>query len=135
MSVWPAHFPPECPPSHASKLAGAVFRFINGSSPADRDFVSYYEREPEKDWGTQACQARGLSVVHTWSDCDLMRKAIPALRKKRVALAQITTHVGLVANTPSNSCKGHSTWWRAPTPGEVRPLFQTFDEPSEATSE
>ena len=44
MYVWPAHFPPACPPAHSSSLAGTVFRFINGSVPADRDFVSYYAK-------------------------------------------------------------------------------------------
>ena len=135
MYVWPSHFPPACPPAHASNLAGAVFRFINGTAPADKDFVSYFERDTAKDWGTQACQARGLSVVRTWSDCGLMRKAIPALRKKRVAVAQVSTQIGLVASSPSNSCSGHSTWWRAPPPSEVRSLFQTFDESSEAANE
>lgn len=135
MYVWPTHFPPACPPVHATNLAGPVFRFINGTVPADRDFVSYYERDPGKDWGSQACQARGLSVVRTWADCGLMRKAIPALRKKRVAIAQVSTPIGLIAITPSNSCSGHSTWWRASTPSDVRPLFQTYDEPPEATSE
>lgn len=135
MYVWPSHFPSSCPPTHASNLAGTVFRFINGAAPADRDFESYYERNPEKVWGGQACQARGLSVVHTWSDCRIMRKAIPALRKKRLAVAEVSTEIGLVAITPSNSCAGHHTWWRAPATYEVRSLFRTFDEPSETAHE
>ena len=135
MYVWPTHFPPACPPAHASNLTGTVFRFINGRAPSDRDFVSHYERSPAHDWGMQACQARGLSVVRTWSDCGLMRKAIPALRKKRVAVAHISTQVGVLANTPSNSCTGHNTWWRAPSPTDVCSLFQTFAEPAETANE
>ena len=136
MYVWPSHFPPSCPPPDSVDLAGTVYRFINGAAPADRDFVSsYYEREPEKDWGKEGCKARGLSVLRTWADCRVMRKAIPALRKKRVGVAQVSAPIGLVSNTPSQSCTGHCTWWRAPKPSEVRPLFTTFDEPSEADNE
>ena len=135
MYVWPTHFPTSCPPAAANDLAGTVYRFINGATPADRDFVSYYEREPARDWGADACKARGLSVIRTWADCGLMRKAIPALRKKRIAVANVETQIGVLATTPSNSCAGHGTWWRAPTPGEVRSLFATFDEPSGATDE
>lgn len=97
--------------------------------------MSYYERDPAKDWGAEACKARGLSVVHSWADCGQMRRAIPALRKKRIAVAELGSEVGVVAITPSNSCAGHSTWWRAPTPTEVRPLFATFDEPSGGANE
>lgn len=133
--VWPIHFPPSCPPVGAVNLAGTVFRFINGTLPADRDFISHYERNPAANWGTRACQARGISVVRTWADCGQMRKGIPALRKKRIAIAEISTQVGVVAPTPSGSCNGHCTWWREPTPSDVRPLFAKFDEPLKAPNE
>lgn len=129
MYVWPDHFPSSCPPSHANAVQGTIYRFINGSTPADRDFLSHYEREPAKDWGVEACKARGLSVLRTWSDCGLMRKAVPALRKKKVAIAEVATPVGLIATTSSNSCAGHCTWWRSIPPDQIRPLFSTCLEP------
>jgi hypothetical protein len=133
--VWPSHFPVSCPPSSAAELAGTVFRFINGRTAAERDFISHYERDPGKDWGDDGCKARGLSILRTWADCEVMRKAVPALRKKQVAHAEITTPVGLVAGTPSNSCAGHCTWWRSPPPAAVHPLFAVFDESEEAAHE
>lgn len=125
---WPDHYPQSCPPSEAIDLNGTVYRFINGANPAERDFQSHYERQPDKDWGAEACKARGLSVLRTPADCGEMRKAIPALRKKRVAMATVTTPVGLIATTPSHSCDGHSTWWRALQPSEVVGLFTTVAE-------
>lgn len=135
MFVWPPHFPTSCPPAGAIDLKGTVFRFINGRVPVDKDFLSHYEREPDKDWGDDACRARGLSVLRTWADCVQMRKGVPALRKKKLAIAEISTKVGPVATTPSNNCGGHRTWWRHPLPQDVRPLFSTFDEPQEAGDE
>lgn len=135
MYVWPSHFPASCPPASAAELVGTVFRFINGRSAVDRDFMSHYERDPEKDWGDDGCKARGLSILRTWADCGVMREAVPALRKKRLVHAEIVKPIGLVASTPSNNCQGHCTWWRNPPPGTVRPLFELLDEPEEAAHE
>ncbi len=129
MYVWPSDYPEACPPTEAIDLIGAAFRFINGSSPAARDFVSYYERHPYKVWGAQACMARGLSICRTLEDCRHLRSAVPALRKKRVAAANIAEPVGVVHPTPSNSCKGHCTWWLAPSAIDVEMLFNTVPMP------
>jgi hypothetical protein len=129
--VWPDHYPQSCPPNNSIELNGSVYRFINGANPTERDFYSYYERQPDKDWGVDACKARGLSVLRTFADCGEMRKAIPALRKKRVAKASISIATGLVASTPSNSCEGHCTWWRSLQPSDVVEFFTTFDEKNE----
>lgn len=128
MYSWPDHYPQSCPPSVAIELSGTIYRFINGADPSERDFQSHYERHPEKDWGTDACKARGLSVLRSTADCGEMRKAIPALRKKRVAVAALSVRVGLIAPTPSRSCEGHSTWWRALQPSAVVGLFTTVAE-------
>lgn len=133
MYAWPSHFPQQCPPASAVDLAGTVYRFVNGRSPVNSDFTSHYERDPTKDWGVDACKARGLSILRTWEDCQIMRRGVPALRKKRVAVAGIETSVGLVAVTASNSCDGHCTWWRHSSPESVRPFFQMFAEASQAT--
>jgi hypothetical protein len=116
-------------PSHAEALQGTIYRFINGKAPAERDFLSHYEREPLKAWGVDECKARGLSVLRTWSDCGLMRKAVPALRKKKVAVADVAPSIGLIATTPSRSCAGHCTWWFSATPDQIRALFSTCSEP------
>lgn len=128
MYSWPDDYPESCPPPNAIEMSGTVYRFINGANPAERDFQSHYERQPDKSWGEEACKARGLSILRTTADCGDMRKAIPALRKKRIAMATVTTAVGLLATTPSISCNGHCTWWRAPKPAEVVGLFSTVTE-------
>lgn len=128
MYVWPSHFPVQCPPTHATELVGVVYRFINQRNLTDWDFSSHYERAPKSDWSNSPCVARGLSVVRSVPDYVAMREAVPALRKKKIAVADVSSTVGLIANTPSNSCKDHCTWWRAPTPAEVRVMFNLLDE-------
>ena len=127
---WPEHYPGQCPSKDATELVGTVYRFINGRNPVDRDFLSHYEKNPNGTWA-DACKARGLSVLRTISDCGEMRDAVPALRKKRLAVADISGGVGLIARTPSGSCQGHCTWWRNPAPRAVTALFATLDESAE----
>lgn len=130
MHIWPNDFPAQCPPADAMQLSGIVFRFINGRSPTEKDFWSHYERNPVGDWSRNPCIARGLSVVRTTEDCGIMREGIPALRKKEIAVANIDTQVGPIANTPSGNCLGHFTWWRAVPAVEVVALFSKLDSKS-----
>lgn len=128
MYSWPSHYPESCPPPEATDLIGVVYRFINGANPSEKDFKSHYERQPGENWGNKACEARGLSVLRTPEDCGEMRKAVPALRKKSIAIANIEQSVGVIKVTPSNSCENHCTWWRSLMPSDVVGMFKT--EPS-----
>lgn len=130
MYNWPTHYPAQCPPPHAVELTGTVFRFINGRSPADVDFLSHYERKPDGDWGHDPCKARGLSILRSIEDCQTMRSGVPALRKKRIAIASISGSAGVIANTPSHTCEGHKTWWRTTPPSTLTPLFTRIEEAS-----
>ena len=109
-------------------MSGTVYRFINGRTPSEKDFVSHFEREPNKVWSPKECQARGLSVVKTLEDCSAMREGVPALMKKRIAVGTLNSTDGLVAPTPSKSCEGHCTWWRHKAPKDVHGNFKLVDE-------
>jgi hypothetical protein len=127
--VWPEDFPAQCPPSEATELNGSVFRFTNRPQPHSNDFLSHYERDQEKDWsGFDLCIIRGLSVMRTYQDCLKMRAGVPAMRKKRIAQADIDAFVGLIASTPSRACGGHCTWWRDVSPAQAAELFVPFNE-------
>jgi hypothetical protein len=128
MYVWPSHFPTQCPPTEATELVGIVYRFINKQELTDWDFLSHYERAPHANWSHSPCNCRGLSVVRTSQDYAAMRDAVPALRKKKIAIADINSSVGVISTTPSNSCNDHCTWWRSPTAAEVRAMFNVLDE-------
>lgn len=128
MYIWPTNYPTQCPPSHAVELTGTVYRFINGKVPADVDFLSHYERKPDGDWGNEPCKARGLSILRSMEDCHTMRAGVPALRKKRIAVALIDEPTGVIASTPSHTCEGHKTWWRTKLPSALTPLFTKIEE-------
>ena len=73
--------------------------------------------------------------MRTVQDCEAMREGVPALRKKKIAIANIDTHVGLIASTPSGTCKGHCTWWRSSPANEVHSLFTASEVPPEAAND
>jgi hypothetical protein len=131
MYIWPSHFPAQCPPAQAAEVSGSIYRFINGRAPLSKDFLSHYERDPGKEWGNTECNARGLSVLRSIEDCAQMRKGVPAMRKKRIAVGTLSGGVGLIAKTPSNTCEGHCTWWRSGPPEEICGLFAAVPEPEE----
>ena len=128
MYNWPKHFPTQCPPSSAHEMSGLIYRFINNNTPKDKDFLSYYERDPEEH---DNCKARGLSVLKTYADCLEMRKGIPALKKKKIATGTLPTGSGVINKTPSFNCVNHHTWWRFLPVSTVAPLFSTLTEPVE----
>lgn len=125
MNNWPEHYPKQCPPESAYVYDGILYRFINRNNPIAKDFKSYYELEPTKDWGAQACQARGLSVLKGLTGVYEMRDAIPALRRKKVSSAKVSHIHGLLADTPSTSSKRHCTWWISSALSNPEDLFQT----------
>jgi hypothetical protein len=118
--IWPAHFPKQCPPDDASEAMGKLFRLISIDGPKEFDFQSPYEREPSGGRTGSECLARGLSVLRTQED---LKEAIPALRKKQVAEANLALGAGLLKETPSKNCAGHCTWWRSITVQDACGLF------------
>lgn len=125
--MWPSHYPVQCPPKEAFSFDGSLFRFINRNSPVQKDFKSYYDSKPGQDWKGKACQARGLSVYKTVEDCKEMMDLIPALRKKKLAVAQIDHNCGLLANTPSTHSERHCTWWVSSSLVEPCSIFTKID--------
>lgn len=123
MYTWPTHFPSQCPPEEALEVSGRIFRLISKDGPKEFDFKSHYEREPAGGRTGSECISRGLSVLRSYQDCEVLKKAVPALRKKLVAEAQLESGVGLIGETPSYSCAGHCTWWRSITVEEACELF------------
>lgn len=133
MYTWPAHFPSQCPPEDATEMAGRIFRLISADGPKEFDFKSHYERAPTAGRTGSECLAQGLSVLLSYQDCEILKEAVPALRKKLVAQANLESGVGLIGNTPTNNCAGHCTWWRSITVEEACALFTPISSAAGAT--
>lgn len=123
MKKWPEHFPKQCPPPDATPPSGNVFRFINRTSPKEKDFFSYYVLKPDEVWGDKACNARGLSVYTSEADCVAAASAVPALKKKHISVAILPENSGVITSTPSMKTKNHKTFWSILEAKELAELF------------
>lgn len=125
---WPDHFPEACPPESSEEINGRIYRFVAGVTPAKDDFVSSQLQNPRKAFGRKACQACGLSVYRDWSCCIHYQKAIPALRKKRIAFGDLKPEHGVIMQTPSKMAGDHHTWWLPNSMPEPEGLFEIAEE-------
>lgn len=123
MNSWPNHYPEACPPIEAEEVSGKVYRFTNRNNPKHKDFQSHYEQWQGRDWGSKACDARGLSVFSCLEDCDAAAAAVPALRKKKICVAKLPTSSGVLAETPSRNTNNHKTLWPLLSAQELADLF------------
>ncbi len=126
---WPDYFPENCPPETAQPALVKVYRFIDSDFPTPEDFRSWREQNPDLicPTGLTECQACGLSVFTSEEGVRIARKRIPALRKKKAAIATLTPNLGLILNTPSKRTGNtHHTWW-IPVGIEPWTLFQVVN--------
>ncbi|MFZ2727101.1 MAG: hypothetical protein WAX77_12670 [Methylococcaceae bacterium] len=127
MSKFPEYYPKQCPPCDAKDIEGLVFRFTDRNVPNKRDFLSHYEKNSSKDWEDSACQAMGLSVFPSKDACEEMKKKVPAMRRKKIASANLNNEHGKFAHTPSTTSKRHMTWWVSCSLNEPWILFSNVD--------
>jgi len=125
--MWPDHYPEKCPPDDAENVSGVVYRFTNRTNPKHRDFLSYYELKPAKDWGKKACQARGLSVYTSEEDCKTAISLVPALKKKKLCIAELGSESGVIAPTPSKNNYNHKTLWPLISAQDLAEIFMPMD--------
>jgi len=126
-SMWPDHYPEKCPPDDAKSVSGVVYRFTNRTNPKHRDFLSYYELKPGEDWGKKGCQARGLSVFTSEEDCKIAISLVPALKKKKLCVAELASESGVIAHTPSKNNNNHMTLWPLISAQDLAEIFMPID--------
>lgn len=126
-SMWPDHYPEKCPPGDAEDVSGVVYRFTNRMNPKHKDFLSYYELKPGEDWGKKSCQARGLSVYTSEDDCKAAISMVPALKKKNLCVAELSSESGVIARTPSKDNYNHKTLWPLISAQDLAETFMPMD--------
>jgi len=123
MNNYPTHYPKDCPPNNAVPVSGDTYRFTDRAIPKEKDFKSYYELGRE-----DTCQARGLSVYITLEDCIIAAKAVPALKRKHIAKAELLQNHGVIAPTPSKNNYNHNTFWSLVNAQDLSLLFHSVSK-------
>ena len=109
--IFPSYFPDNCPPDEATDEEKELFRLCSGPELTEDDFLSLYNKDPEK-WANNI-QAYGLSVLESKEDCDRVRRINAKLRRLYpfCASGKNNSDRGKILNTPSNTNPRHFTWW------------------------
>jgi hypothetical protein len=128
ITTWPDHYPDKCPPDNANQPSGDIFRFTNRTNPKYKDFMSYYELQPNGDWGGKACQSRGISVFTSVEDSIAAAAIVPALKKKHLSKAELPPNSGVIATTPPDNSRNHNTLWPLINAEDLSILFSPVAE-------
>lgn len=125
--TWPDNYPDKCPPVCAVNVSGKVIRLTNRSNPKSKDFCSYYEQNPNHNWGEQSCQARGLSVYTSEEEYKYAISVVPALKRKKVCIAELSPKDGVIASTPSTNNPRHKTYWPLLSNEQLSEIFKPLN--------
>ncbi len=115
-SNFPEFYPEDCPYAEAIEMDIVVYRYAARGYVCEKDFQSYYEKYPNRDFGQNECVACGVSVYKNMSDLtteDKSQRTALMRRKanqKRILRIHITPKLGRVVPT-SNHGDSHHTWW------------------------
>lgn len=109
---WASKMPPGCPPPEI--LIAEDHPFFRMSHSADKyndgDFLTYYETNTNKDWGSLLPLAVGLSLIDNEGKAKKNLK-LPMFRKyKGVIKLILNPHDGVLKQTGVHH--SHYTWWR-----------------------
>lgn len=108
---WPDYFPENVPPAEAKPAAGRSYRLVNQIPPTPEDFQSTYEDDRARDFGEMFWMACGTSLYTNVQDSIKVRARYKALRKKLVAVGDLSPPMGMMQATPSRAAATHLTVW------------------------
>jgi hypothetical protein len=109
---WPLNYPKYVPPKNSTPADGESYRLVNCNPPTRVDFATTREdglvREPNDEL-TIAC-SYGTSQFWKLDDIKKTRKLFPKLRKKLIAIGELSPSHGNMLNTfkPSH----HTVWYK-----------------------
>lgn len=101
--------PEGCPPEDAQEISGPriVFRLVRHSPPTKEDFKSQRAGNPNVQFNTSECLARGLSVRLKRTDLENLLK-LPKFRGSLIGRVTLLNGAGYIKQTGQRS---HYTWW------------------------
>ncbi len=101
--------PEQCPPGDAFEPSeNLVYRLVESNPPTQQDFFSHRKLWPQKEYHTDECRARSISVFFDIVECDLLR-ALPAHKTKKIAKVKVDESAGKMLSTGRDP--SHHSWW------------------------
>ncbi len=109
---WSCVMPSGCPPEEV--LVAHEHPFYRLAQKSDtysgEDFLSYAEKDPERNWGDQLPMAVGLSVIDNETKARKNLKLPVFKRFQGIIALMLNPTDGVVKQTGAH--RSHYTWWR-----------------------
>jgi len=107
---WAEPLPKFCPPEDTINPSGELFyRIIESDEPTKIDFHSHRRRWPKRNFSTNECRTRSLSIYNALNECKKVR-LLPLHRNKKIVEIFLSEESGVIKKTGKR--KHHFSWWR-----------------------
>lgn len=108
--VWVPNMPEGIPPEDICvPREHVLYRLTKGESIAEEDLTTYYEMDPNKDWGDKLALAYAVSMYDDLDKTSKLTKMASLRDSKGVSKFVLNPENGVVKQTGKSF---HYSWWK-----------------------
>lgn len=108
--AWVPDMPDGVPPEEISIPNEHVFyRLTKGEKATEEDLTTYYENDPNKDWGANLAKAYAVSMYDDLDKTNKLLKMASLKKSKGVSKFVLNPENGVVKQTGKSY---HYSWWK-----------------------
>lgn len=108
--VWVPNMPEGIPPEDICvPHEHVLYRLTKGESIAEDDLTTYYEKDPNKDWGDNLALAYAVSMYDDLNKTSKLTKMASLRDSKGVSKFVLNQENGVVKQTGKSF---HYSWWK-----------------------
>ena len=110
LAVWVPDMPEGVPPEEICiPHEHVLYRLIKGENATEEDLKTYYENDPNKEWGANQAESYAVSMYDDLARTNNLKKIASLKNSKAVAKIVLNPKDGVVNQTFH---KNHYSWWK-----------------------
>lgn len=108
--VWVPNMPKGVPPEEICiPYEHVLYRLTKGENATEEDLTTYYEKDPNKDWGDKLAEAHAVSLYDDLDKTCKLTKIASLKNSKGVSKFTLNPENGVVKQTYQSY---HYSWWK-----------------------
>ncbi|MCI6800913.1 MAG: hypothetical protein MR891_04695 [Bacteroidales bacterium] len=108
--VWVPDMPDGVPPEEISiPNEHVLYRLTKGEKATEEDLTTYFEKDPNKDWGNKLAEAYAVSLYDDLGKTSKLLKLASLKKSKGVSRFILNPENGVVKQTGKSY---HYSWWK-----------------------
>lgn len=109
-AVWVPDMPDGVPPEEICiPHEHVLFRLTKGENATEEDLTTYFEKDPNKDWGDKLAEAYAVSLYNDLDKTNRLLKIASLKKSKGVSKFTLNPENGVVKQTGKTY---HYSWWK-----------------------